>query len=124
MPPNQELITSAVGALRDKDVVYLRNRSNLGDALIAEGTFQLFECTGLRLSSIGPNVDPTGKTVVVRGGGNFVGFYSFLRAAIYKWRNRLEELIVLPHSIEDSQEVLEGVGENATVICCQPCSYQ
>lgn len=105
------------------DVVYLPNRGNGGDALIAEGTFQIFERLGIKYSIFDASDDYTGKTVLLAGGGNLVQYYDYLESIIIGLQQNVKRLIILPHTINHKDKLLESLDSRVDIICRERVSY-
>lgn len=101
---------------------YIPNPGNAGDSLIASGTFDYFDSTGLKwhAGAYKLGYGPSDK-LVYGGGGNLIGVYhdceQFLRG------NRLSKLLILPHTIKDVDNFLNDPPEDLYIICRDFKSY-
>ena len=72
--------SSLAGSLRDfaaraKDLCYVPNPGNAGDALIASGAWQLFDTIGLRPRVVSAARVSKGASVIYAGGANLTPYY-------------------------------------------------
>lgn len=103
---------------------YLPNPGNAGDSLIAHATFQLFEELNINYQVVDIlNFNPNGKVLVYGGGGNFVTKWTFARKIIKAYHPFLKKLIILPHTINGNEDVLENLGSNVDIICREKVSF-
>lgn len=111
--------------LPTSEVIYYRsNPGNAGDALIAMGTFHLFDELGLKVEFIDPNnFDATGKTVVYAGGGNFNHIYPEARNFISEHHSRAKLFVLLPHTITENEDLLSELGGNVILFAREQVSY-
>lgn len=109
---------------RDKTLYYRSNPGNAGDALIAAGTFHLFDELGFELKFIDPdNFDAEGKIVVYAGGGNFNHIYPEARAFMEMHHQKAEQFILLPHTITENEDLLSRLGSNVTLFAREEKSF-
>jgi exopolysaccharide biosynthesis predicted pyruvyltransferase EpsI len=105
-------------AARARDLCYVPNIGNAGDALIASGTWQLFDTIGLRPRVVSAALISEGASVIYAGGGNLTPDYQncarFLRECISVG---VKEAVVLPHTIRGHAQLLEQLDERFTLIC-------
>jgi exopolysaccharide biosynthesis predicted pyruvyltransferase EpsI len=93
------------------------NPGNAGDALIALGTFQVFQRMGIDYRVISDDDDLEGKTVVYGGGGNLVPYYGEAAAFIRRVHRKVKRLIILPHTIRGHETLIASLGENVDIVC-------
>jgi len=105
-------------ATRARDLCYVPNIGNAGDALIASGTWQLFDTLGLQPRVVSPALISEGASVIYAGGGNLTPDYQncarFLRQCMSVG---VKEAIVLPHTIRGHVKLLEQLDERFTLVC-------
>jgi exopolysaccharide biosynthesis predicted pyruvyltransferase EpsI len=106
------------------DIVYLPNRGNGGDALIAEGTYQVFERLDLKYSIFEAGSDYTEKTILIGGGGNLVQYYDYFEKIILGLHKSVHRIIILPHTISHKDELLSVLDERVDIICRERVSYE
>jgi exopolysaccharide biosynthesis predicted pyruvyltransferase EpsI len=105
-------------AARAEDLCYVPNFGNAGDALIASGTWQLFDTIGLR-----PRVVPAarvskGASVIYGGGGNLTPDHQ--QCARFLGRCMavgVKQAVVLPQTIRGHVELLQQLDERFTLVC-------
>lgn len=109
---------------KGEKVFYRPNPGNAGDALIASGTYRLFDDAVLEIELISPkDFDAAGKTVLFGGGGNFTGIYPDARDFISKFHRHARHLILLPHTVAKNEDLLAELGSNVTVFARERVSY-
>jgi hypothetical protein len=115
--------SSLAGSLRDfaaraKDLCYVPNPGNAGDALIASGAWQLFDTIGLRPRVVSAARVSKGASVIYAGGANLTPYYQdcgrFLRRCMAVG---VKEAVVLPHTIRGHVELLQQLDERFTLVC-------
>lgn len=110
---------------KNETVYYRANPGNAGDALIASGAFLLFEQAGLEVELINiKNFDATNKIVLYAGGGNLVGIYPEARDFFYKFHKAAKQLILLPHTVTENEDLLAELGGNVTLFARELVSYE
>lgn len=122
-PINAELV-ELLRSLDDDTVYFVPNAGNAGDALIAYGTFALFDELGLHVELCQPDAALSSKTVLLGGGGNLVeGMYETMAKALENFLpgNRC---ILLPHTIVGNAEILNHTHDNLTIFCREEVSYR
>lgn len=109
-----------------RKIFYKPNPGNGGDALIAAGTFKLFRECGLEVEIITGNdySHLNGQIVLYAGGGNLVKEYTNCAEFIKKVHSYVEELIILPHTINSHEELLASLKENVTIFVREKTSYE
>lgn len=91
---------------------------NAGDALIASGTWQLFDRIGLRPRAVSAEQVSKGASAIYPGGGNLIPDYPdcalFLRHCL---SIDVKEAVVLPHTIRGHADLLQQLDERFTLFC-------
>jgi len=111
---------------RSREIWYFPVPGNTGDSLLQVGIYQAFRRAGIAFRIIDDKTDLGGKIVFVGGGGNLTKYYKevreFLlqRSAIAKAR----QLIILPHSIGDNDDLLADMDNRVTIFCRETKSYE
>jgi len=107
----------------DQDIIYIPNPGNAGDSLIAYGTIQVFNKIGLKWIFGNINALYANKTLFYGSGGNLVGIYNDCKKFINnnKWKNKI---ILLPHTIQAENKLIEGLGDNIIIICRERKSFR
>lgn len=110
---------------KDTTLYYCSNPGNAGDALIALGSFHLFDDLGLDIKFIDQNnFDAKDKVVIYAGGGNFNHLYQDARSFLLKHHKDAGQLIILPHTITENQDLISEFGDNVTVFTRENVSYE
>jgi len=104
------------------DFIYIPNPGNGGDALIASGTYILFDYLRLNYEIGDINKKYYNKTLVYGGGGNLVGIYNECENFIIKNKDN-NKIIILPHTIKDCDKLLHSLGNNIIIFCRERPSY-
>lgn len=106
-------------------VYYQPNPGNGGDSLIAHATFQLFKKLKINYQIIADweCFDPENKIVIYAGGGNVVRYYNTSKNFIMKCHPMARKLIILPHTIDNNEDLLKALGANVDIICREKVSY-
>jgi exopolysaccharide biosynthesis predicted pyruvyltransferase EpsI len=107
-----------------QDVFFFPNPGNGGDSLIACGTYSAFDRARVVEHQIGIEENQAGLTVFIGGGGNLVPMYKETRNAIERLSPKAKKLIILPHTIRGNEDLLSGLGRNATIFCRDHESYK
>lgn len=117
-------IREYLGQFRGERVVYTPNPGNGGDALIAAGTYQVFDELGLDYRIV--NRDQPGyeqKILIYGGGGNLGLMKNFSARMLSRVHRGVKKLVILPHTIKAVTPLLEEFGPNVDVICREQVSY-
>jgi len=105
-------------AARAEALCYVPNIGNAGDALIASGTWQLFDTIGLRPRVVAATRVSEGASAIYAGGGNLTPDYPdcarFLRRCMSVG---VKEAVVLPHTIRGHEKLLQQLDERFTLVC-------
>jgi exopolysaccharide biosynthesis predicted pyruvyltransferase EpsI len=101
------------------------NPGNAGDSLIAVATEHLFRKEGINFLRIrdANSFDSKGKFVCYSGGGNLVSHYSHATSFLEKHHDSAARLVILPHTIEGNEDLLEKFSSRVTIICRELVSY-
>lgn len=109
---------------KEDPVYYFPNPGNAGDAIIALATFQLFKETGVNYQILDiDNFEPDGKILIYPDGGNLVNYYGTARDVIGKYNKEVKKLIILPHTINNNDDLIRDLGENTDIILREEVSY-
>jgi exopolysaccharide biosynthesis predicted pyruvyltransferase EpsI len=105
-------------ATRADDLCYVPNPGNAGDALIASGTWQLFDTMGLRPRVVPAGEVTRGASAIYSGGGNLVPEYQDCARFLDRCMSiGVKEVVLLPHTIRGNAELLGRLDERFTLIC-------
>lgn len=108
-----------------KEILYLPNPGNSGDALIAAGTFQAFERAGIRHRSLPDWKIPQADDILFYGGGgNLVAEQTYSHRVLSRLHRHVKTLVILPHTIKDVDRLLGEFGANVVVFCRERDSYR
>ncbi len=108
---------------RGKTVFFRPNPGNAGDALIGLAAIELLEQYGIQYKIAREDSDLDGQIVFYSGGGNLVKYYSHCAEFIKKWKSRFKEFILMPHTVNNHQELLAGLSNNVTIFCRELETY-
>jgi len=108
---------------KNKKIIYIPNPGNAGDSLIAYGTIITFDKFGLNYEIGDINEKYNDKILFFGGGGNLVGIYSNCKKFILNNKNNGNEIIVLPHTVKDEDELLKSLEDNVKIICREKKSF-
>lgn len=110
---------------RDETVYYSANPGNAGDALIATGTFHLFEELRLNYEIIDINsFDLSEKIIVYAGGGNLNHIYSDARRFLQANHKNAKKVILLPHTITSNEDLISEFGSNCVIFARELVSLE
>lgn len=110
---------------KNETIYYCPNPGNAGDALIAAGTYLLMQDAGLKIQIVTKdNFNSAGQIVIYGGGGNLVGLYTYAREFIEKHHTQAKQLILLPHTVTDNQDLLSKLGSNVTLFARELVSHE
>ncbi|WP_263810416.1 polysaccharide pyruvyl transferase family protein [Salinibacter pepae] len=112
--------------IQGEKVWYCPNPGNAGDALIAEGTFQMLERLNIKYNTIhkDQNVNLKGEVVIYGGGGSFTTRYGHVKQFIEKHRGQAKRIIVLPQSIQGNKNFIYSLGGNVDIFARERYSYE
>ncbi len=126
IPDNSALLD----CLSELDEFYFYpNPGNLGDAVIAQAEYQLFDRLHCKYTVRAPGendpvLDQNGFTLVYGGGGRFVKYWKYQDVfPVFQHRN-MRRVIVLPSSFWECDDFLALMDERFTIFCRQEESYQ
>lgn len=112
-----------LAGLTNERPVYVPNPGNAGDALIAHGTYQLFERV-LPAFDVGSwNQTYPGRTLIYGGGGNLVARYRNASDFIAANHQHCKMLVILPHTIGAHGDLIARLGTNCHIFCRDTTSY-
>lgn len=117
-------IREYLGQFRDQRLIYTPNPGNGGDALIAAGTYQVFDELGLDYRIVNrdqPSYDQ--QILIYSGGGNLGLMKNFSARMLSRVHRGVKKLVILPHTIKAVTPLLEEFGPNVDVICREQVSY-
>jgi exopolysaccharide biosynthesis predicted pyruvyltransferase EpsI len=117
-------IESYLRKFKNREVYFCPNPGNAGDSLINATAYQLFKKSGIKCRLVTDHDDLEGKIVFYGGGGNFVSYYNNASAFISKWHKTVDQLIIMPSTINDHKYLLSELGKNVDVICRDEVSYK
>ena len=115
--------TPLAGYLRDfaaraRDLCYVPNVGNVGDAIIASGAWQFFDAIGLQPRIIHATRVSKGASVIYAGGGNLTPFYQHCANFLHQCMAvNVKEAVVLPHTIRGHATLLRQLDERFTLVC-------
>jgi exopolysaccharide biosynthesis predicted pyruvyltransferase EpsI len=108
---------------KGKTVYFFPNPGNAGDSMINCTTYQLMRKIGIDFRLVTGNDELENKIVFYGGGGNFMEYYSNASDFISKWHRKAKQLVVLPSTVNNHQELLSDLGKNVDIICREEVSY-
>lgn len=122
----QSMIRQYLSTLPNNETVYYcPNIGNAGDSLIALATFHLFRELNIKYQVVNPdNFEPIGKTFIYAGGGNLIKHYHRAREIIQKYHRHVKKLIILPHTIDDNEDLIKDLGSNVDIILREEISFE
>lgn len=90
-PPEAQLLSEALPEILggEREVAYIANPGNTGDAVISRGVSEVFS----RLNLV---IEEDGDTVLIAGGGNLVPRYHNLREILQDMPRRGKRIVILP----------------------------
>ena len=110
---------------RNEKIYFFANPGSAGDSLIALATYQLFNRLGIDYCIVkgSQTFSSTGKIMVYGGGGNLVKYYGTARRLIQTYYPFVKKLVILPHTINENEDLLSEFQTNTDIICREPVSY-
>jgi exopolysaccharide biosynthesis predicted pyruvyltransferase EpsI len=110
---------------RNETLYYYPNPGNAGDSLTAYATFQLFKEAerDYRVIDNWQTFDPREKLLIYGGGGNLIEYYNSAREVIQRIHRSAKKLVVLPHTINANEDLLNELGTNVDILCREEVSY-
>jgi len=121
---------SVINELKKLDeFLFSANNGNLGDVIIAEAEYQIFESLGLNYAML--DLYNKGKenewlkysNYVYGGGGLFCGLYNYENVKATFQYNHFRKIIILPSSFSKCDDLLEVFDERFIVFCREKRSY-
>lgn len=106
----------------DRHIIYIPNPGNAGDSIIVYGTMQLFNELQLDWEMGDINKKYENELLFYAGGGNLVGIYKDAYNFLLKNKDN-NEIVILPHTIKDEDDLIRSFGKNITVFCREIPSY-
>ena len=100
---------------RQERIVYVPNPGNSGDALIALGTYLLFERLGLSYENGKKDEIYPNRVVVYGGGGGLVNLYPDADAFLRSNHAVCRALILLPHTVRTAGDLLGEMDERCVL---------
>jgi exopolysaccharide biosynthesis predicted pyruvyltransferase EpsI len=98
---------------RNQELSYVPNPGNGGDALIAAGTYQLFDELGLHYQTVNRDQETyRGCTLIYAGGGNLGLMKNFSARFLARVHKSAKRLVILPHTIKSVTPLLTEFGSN------------
>lgn len=128
-PFNNVTLETLLQNLKGDEVIYVPNPGNAGDALIAAGTYQLFDRLNLDYKFYKPSecseYAVKGKTVIYGGGGNLISESkgNACNILLSRVHRHADKVILLPHTVSGNEELLRGLGPNTTLFAREKISY-
>jgi len=110
-------LQSRLGAFSGRTVFFFPTPGNAGDALIQAATYNLFNRLDIRFNIMGSDLDVSGQSVIIGGGGNFVPTYNAVKRVIQRVHRQAAELILLPHTIRGNEDLIQELGPNVELYC-------
>jgi exopolysaccharide biosynthesis predicted pyruvyltransferase EpsI len=115
-------IESFLSEYKNKKIILVCNSGNAGDALIAKGTFDLFEKIGIEYEFGSWTTKYNNSELFYSGGGNLSGMYPHCRKFI-KNNFRNNNIVVLPHTVRGVWKILRKFTKRVKIICREEVSY-
>lgn len=113
-----------LSSLRGRTIYYRPNPGNGGDALIAAGTIRILSKLKMDFILVDDDMDLTGKTVLLGGGGNLTEQYDFCAEFIRKWYSKVRTFILAPHTISGHGQLLSELTGDIVLFCREKRSYE
>ena len=110
----------------NKKVVYFPNIGNAGDSLIAQATVEIFDSQDIKYILGKKDQTYENSVLIYGGGGNFVRPYTDCKNFLVKHLtngSKGNQLLILPHTIRDYDDVIRKCDDNVTIICREKISY-
>lgn len=107
-----------------RQITYLPNPGNKGDALIAAATIQRFEAIGIRYVVPGTTLQHDGRNVYVYGGGgNLVPMYDDCKRVLRAFAKLKADIVVLPQSCYGVETEIRAYPGCLTIWARERASY-
>lgn len=105
-------------------IYFVPNPGNVGDALIASSTFQLFQKNNLEIRGYADIKRITDRDILVYGGGgNLIPNYRQAERIIDAYHNKVRAFILLPHTVSGCPDLLNTLGSKVHLFCREDVSY-
>ena len=119
-----DLESYLAGLAGQERVFFCPNPGNAGDSLIACATFQLFEKLGVAWQHYhAATFIPDGATLIFGGGGSLLSNPTFSWGFIARHHAAVRRLIILPHTICGSDDLLGKLGPNVDLFTREAVSF-
>tara|TARA_R100000808_G_C2143183_1_gene150961 strand:- start:757 stop:1608 length:852 start_codon:yes stop_codon:yes gene_type:complete len=103
-------------------VKYVPNSGNAGDSFIGFATVQMFKELNLDYKICKHDEVFEGDSIIYGGGGSLIRKYSGSRNFLLK-NHEKNDIVVLPHSFHDCDDLLASLSERVTLIAREKISY-
>ena len=102
----------------EREIVFIPNPGNAGDALINAAAWQLFDQCGISRRIVRPTEANARQVYMYPGGGNLIHDYRNARTAIEALLGGdFRKLIILPHTIRANEDLLRRMDERFHIFC-------
>ena len=117
-------IKEYLSGFKNVEIDYIANPGNGGDALIAAGTYQLFDSVGLTYNIVNRDKNSyKNKVIFYSGGGNLGQMKNFSSRFLSKIYESVEKLVILPHTIKNIDPLLGLFKSNVDIFCREQVSF-
>lgn len=125
MPVTESLASLLRECAQEGPIWYHPNPGNAGDALIAHATYAEFKRLGVEWRTAdGPDFVADERNVVYGGGGNLVPGYDVARRFLERHHGAARRMILLPHTVDANQDLLERFGPNVHLFLREKRSFE
>lgn len=121
--PNELNMIDFLKSFGDTNFKYIPNPGNGGDALIAAGTYQIFDKLNLNYDIDNAKCSYTNQILMYGGGGNFNSIYGNCKNFLKNNLNKNNKIIILPHTIMGVDECFDTFNDDIYIICRDYASY-
>jgi len=122
---NKSVIDVLKNIDKNEIIYYCTNPGNAGDALIAAGTFQVFDELNLKIKFIDlKTFNAKDKIIIYAGGGNLNHIYGDAKKFIQGVHEKAKLFILLPHTITANEDLLGQLGNNCIIFAREKVSYE
>lgn len=113
---SMQLILSKLQSLQP--FIYYPNPGNIGDCIIAESTYQLFEKNNIEYTIYNEASLPESYNLVFGGGGGIVPYWGAIeKIKKILLNSKVNKCILLPQSIYQADDFIEKLDARFTVFC-------
>lgn len=123
-----KLLVDCLQSAQEKGACFLPNPGNLGDGLIALGTFDLFDALDLEFETVknfsAAQLENRNFIILGGGGGWVEGIWEELARSIRPALEKGAEVIVLPCSINGAEQFFERYADQITIFVREQYSYE